>query len=257
MAAAPARAADDLAPIGYVWLQTLVPSSLVGEDKGNVLFLVGGQGDLEWRGSDVVRPSLFAEAYYSRDTKSIDWNNEFVAGAGAQVRITPASGMQFIAGAEYQRDRRPISGRTRWGPQGFAGWDIRWPPNAGRVEAIRQGKRFTVITQGDLRYPSCLREEDHGSGLGVGSVNIAYDLLANPRLGLALAAVQATVIKVDTKRIDHYNLISPSFGIEGRYFLTPTTAFNIGVRFQSETRFVSGRTRTGPAVYVGLVTWRW
>jgi hypothetical protein len=252
------RASQPLAPIGYVWGQILVPSSLVGEDRGNELFLVGGQGDLEWRGgSSRVRPSLFAEAYYSRDTKRLDWNNEFTLGLGAQVRITPASGIQFIAGAQYQRDRREISKRTNYGPQGFAGWDVRWPADAGRVQAIQEGKRFTVITQGSLRYPSSLREEERQSGLAMGAVQFAYDLMAAPHKGLALTLFQATTVKGDTKRIDYYNLISPAAGVELRYFLTPTTSIEIGGKIQSETRFVTGKTRVGPSFFVSLVTWRW
>lgn len=253
-----AGAGQGLVPIGYAWSQILTPSSLVGQDKGNETFLIGGQFDLEWRGgSSRFRPSLFTEATYSRDTKRIDWNNELLLGVGVQGRFAPRPGMQFIAGAEYQRDRRPVTDRTNWGFQGFAGWDMRWPPIAGRVQAIREGKRFWVVTQGDLRYPSSLRIEDRRSGLGQGSVEFAYDLVTSPRRGLALTLFQTTNLKVDTKRIDQYNLVSPGAGLALRVFLTPTISIEASGKIQSETRFVSGKTRVGPSFSLTVVAWKW
>jgi hypothetical protein len=181
-------------------------------------------------------------------TRSLDWNNRMVLGAGAALRFRPTDHFEIRLGGRYEVDRRRITNRTLGGPAAFTSWGGWWPVGEGSWGAGVTSSHY-IMTWGEARFPSSPVREERNNGLVEGAIEggtrfpLGADFSAIPFLGFGY--------KADTEQLRFNNKFEFTAGARLAYDVTPTTSIFTGVRFAHEHRFIDGEGANAAIVFVG------
>ncbi len=113
---------------GFTWGGLRYPGSQDKEEEYDLILEGALEQGIDWFSVESAIFNTFFKLKYVVDNQDLPWNNSVTYGAGSKIKIPIANSGIIQFGAQFNQDKRLISGRVENDVIFFLNWSFWWDP---------------------------------------------------------------------------------------------------------------------------------
>lgn len=113
---------------GFTWGGIRYPGSQDQEEKNNLILEGALEQGIDWFSIERVIFNTFFKFKYVADNQDFAWNNSITYGVGSKIKIPFSNSGIIQFGAQFNQNKRLMSGRTKNDIIFFLNWSFWWDP---------------------------------------------------------------------------------------------------------------------------------